>query len=153
MTEELIRHQCTICKAEFFSKDMAAACEAVGVPADYPIGTMFRDQTKDQSDTVWAVAKNMVGWNSHHNVFEVWCVRTTRQAEVLPGRGPNCAHYGNNELGRLNHWDALTEPDDPALHRMVAMLNAVGIAPHVWNGTQAVPYLEWVASFQRREAP
>jgi hypothetical protein len=144
MPDIITKYLCKICRAEFFGPMSAEACESTGEPIEYPVGTIYKHSWGNMGDMAICVAANVI--DGHRNSFSTWLVSATANSADIPPGAIKCCHYGTSTPGRLTAVEACQNPNDASVQRMAALLQAKGIAPHVWDGTKAVAYMEWVAN-------
>ncbi|MCK5292860.1 MAG: hypothetical protein KAR39_12695 [Thermoplasmata archaeon] len=144
--KKIVEYECEICFSTFKEKKNALACEAQGLPEEYPIGCLHGTNNYPDSfyaEITFAVARNLVGPRrfGHMNAGSSWACRD------IPGVGDSLGEdrCGTGSL-KLSEYDAHLDPEHPTFKRMVAWLESQDIPVTVWNGKKAIPleeYLLW----------
>jgi len=129
----LTLYECEICGNTYPDLSSAIKCEARGHAPQYPVGTIFGDNTKDTlyEHIVFAVRSNRadrhLNWRTH------WVCRD--MPDVGDGLGDD---FCGDEINPLAEYQANIDQDMPAFKRLVAWLKSQGITPRIWNGSEAV---------------
>ena len=134
MPIEKVLWTCTICHTDYVDKESAEACEARGAGQDYPIGMLWTFN----AHYTFAVAGRRSNPHRPDVALHYQAGHSSgRQDESLPVSG-TCSSVSMALL-------VPPRPDSPTFKRMVDALDLAGIPVTCWDGTRAVPLVDFLA--------
>ncbi len=140
--KKIIQYQCEGCGRRFMDEQDALDCEARGEAPNYPIGCVFGNHEKDAfyKDITFAVAQKRQSkkgtFDYHHNDLSLWACRDNGAGDSLGESMCGGAH------STLSEYDGRIDFDAPHFKRMIKWLKEQNIPITVWDGKEAVPYVD-----------
>jgi hypothetical protein len=108
-------------------------CEARGIPADIPVGTIFNEPGGFYDDFTFVVAECRA--KRHYRELSYWAFRTNSAGDSLNTKDI----CGGNDSSTPT---VAVDQSLPTFKRAVAFCVRNGITPQLWDGEKAVPYTE-----------